>query len=399
MSDPRQLAGAALAAALVDSRQRTLAWTLDLSDEHWRPPPASGVNPLAWELAHVAWFAEFFALRGSHRSVGNLLVADQPPRHAGPDALLDSARLPHAARWTAPLPSRERVVAMLGAQLDDSLNHLGRLPDGAGDDALYFHRLALFHEDMHAEATAWMRSALGCPAPAGLAPLRPVGRGRMRAEGGAMRIGWPASRSGFAFDNEREGHESTLAAFDIDCAPLAAGDFLRFVEAGGYADVALWPGAAGDWLARCGRRQPLNWRRTRASESGWEVRWFDRWLPLDPALPLVHVNAWEAEAYCRWAGRRLPSAAEWESAATAGHPRFEWGHGVWEWTADAFLPYPGFRAGPYADYSAPWFGSHRELRGGAFATHPRLHDVCYRNFFLPDRADIFSGFRTASVEA
>jgi EgtB-related family protein len=109
---------------------------------------------------------------------------------------------------------------------------------------------------------------------------------------------------------------------------------------------------------------------------------------------VIHVSAWEAEAYCRFARRRLPSAAEWELAARDA--RFRWGGSVWEWTADAFLPYPGFVAGPYADYSAPWFGDHRELRGGAFATHARMHDPRYRNFFVAGRNDVFAGFRTAA---
>jgi EgtB-related family protein len=117
--------------------------------------------------------------------------------------------------------------------------------------------------------------------------------------------------------------------------------------------------------------------------------------PLDPELPVIHVNAFEAEAYCAWAGRRLPRAAEWEHAAAA-LVAFHWGGSVWEWTSDAFQPYPGFKAGPYRDYSQPWFGDHRELRGGAFATHARMHDLRYRNFFMPQRADIFAGFRTAS---
>ena len=127
----------------------------------------------------------------------------------------------------------------------------------------------------------------------------------------------------------------------------------------------------------------------------WETRWFDRWLPLDPDQPVIHLSAWEAEAYARWAGRRLPTAAEWEHAA-ASQPAFAWGRSVWEWTASTFTPYPGFAAGPYRDYSAPWFGDHRELRGGAFATHARLHDPRYRNFFQPDRNDVFAGFRTAA---
>ena len=138
----------------------------------------------------------------------------------------------------------------------------------------------------------------------------------------------------------------------------------------------------------------LDGKRWRRVDREWQERWFGRWQPLDPAATAVHVNAWEAEAYCRWAGRRLPSAAEWEYAAR--EPRFHWGKSVWEWTADPFLPYPGFVAGPYADYSRPWFGDHRELRGGSFASHERLHSPRYRNFFTPERADVFAGFRSAA---
>ena len=264
------------------------------------------------------------------------------------------------------------------------------MPAGADDAALYFHRLALFHEDMHAEAFAWLRATLGFAAPRGL-ELRRVGpRAVVHMEGGDVCLG--ASAGGFAFDNEQPAQHVEVAPFAIDVAPVRAGDFLRFVEAGGYDAPAHWPGEAGAWRARCGRDLPERWRRR---GSHWEARWFDRWQPLDPDQPAIHVNAWEAEAYCRWAGRRLPTAAQWEHAARAS--AMDWGHGVWEWTCDPFLPRPGFAPGPYRDYSAPWFGDHRELRGGSFATHARMHDARYRNFFLPDRCDVFAGFRTVAT--
>jgi len=250
---------------------------------------------------------------------------------------------------------------------------------------------------MHGEALIWLRASLGYPAPAALA-LRPQpAPAALSVARARVHVGAAAGQHGFAFDNEQPGFDVMLDDFEIDAQPVTAGQFLRFVEAGGYEKPAYWPGAAGAWRAAERRQHPLRWRRVASSADVWQVRWFDRWLALDPDLPLIHVNAFEAEAYCRWAGRCLPSAAQWQHAATlAPSHGFSWGDSVWEWTADAFNPYPGFVPGPYKDYSAPWFGNHRELRGGAFATHARMHAAHYRNFFVPQRADVFTGFRTVA---
>lgn len=388
MNDPRRLAGAALAEALQDSRALTCSRVDDLTDAQWRVPRQAGVNPIAWELAHVAWFGEFWILRGPHRLGDNGFVyAARPPCIAGPDELLDSARLPHALRWEAALPGRLEVRRLLDLQLQACIE---AIPDTDDDGALYFHRLALFHEDMHAEAFAWLRAALRYACPAGLALPVLVDRPAIRVSGGAVTLGRAPERPGFAFDNELPARCVEVDDFEIDAQPVSAGRFLDFVEAGGYDDPALWPGSAAAWRAAGGPAHPARWR---CGDGGWEVRWFDRWLSLDLAQPVVHVNAYEAEAWCLWAGRRLPRAAEWERAATT--TAMSWGGTVWEWTADAFQPYPGFVPGPYRDYSAPWFGDHRELRGGSFATPARMHDARFRNFFLPTRTDVFAGFRSA----
>ncbi len=391
-AEARELAAAALAAALRDSRATTLARTLDLDDAAWRVPQRPGVNLVAWELGHLAWFAEFWILRGPHSTEGSgFVAAARPPRLSGPDAVFDSARLAHAERWRVALPSRAKLVATLDAQLEACIASIA--PDSGGDAAHYFHRLALFHEDMHGEAFAWLRATLGLPAPPGLeAPALPRSE-PLRIDGGEVGIGRAATATGFSFDNEQPAQVVRIAPFEIDAAPLRNEDFLRFVEARGYDDAAFWPGDAGAWRSQHRRAHPERWRRT--SGGAWQARWFDRWQTLDLDAPVVHVDAWEAEAYCRWAGRRLPTASEWECAAR--EPRFRWGRSVWEWTADAFLPYPGFSTGPYRDYSAPWFGDHRELRGGSFATHARLHHPSYRNFFMPDRCDVFAGLRTAAL--
>lgn len=394
MGEARTLAGEALADALRECRSRTRAWTFDLSDAQWRVPQRAGVNLVAWELAHLAWFAEFWVLRGPHVvDTQGFVQASRPARIAGPDALFDSSRLAHIARWAAPLPARAEIDARLGAQLDACLAALAGLDDS--DEALYFHRLALFHEDMHGEAFAWLRAMLGYAAPEGLALPRLATASPIDLPAAQVRIGWPPTRGGFAFDNESPDHPVTLPGFEIDAQPVTAGHYLRFVESGGYDDPSFWPGGGALWRAAQPQGHPARWRR-HPDQTQWEMRWFDRWLPLDPDQPVIHVSAWEAEAYARWAGRRLPTAAEWEHAA-ASQPTFGWGGSVWEWTASTFTPYPGFVAGPYRDYSVPWFGDHRELRGGAFATHARLHDPRYRNFFQPDRTDVFAGFRTAAA--
>ena len=124
---------------------------------------------------------------------------------------------------------------------------------------------------------------------------------------------------------------------------------------------------------------------------------FGKLVRVPMAQPVIHVSWYEAEAWCRWAGRRLPSEVEWEAAAHQGATRgFRWGD-VWEWTATTFRPYPGFVAGPYRDYSAPWFGTHKVLRGASFATHPRMRHPRYRNFYRPERDDVFCGFRSCAV--
>ncbi|MEQ1684540.1 MAG: selenoneine synthase SenA [Burkholderiaceae bacterium] len=389
MADARRLHGAALVEALRESRARSWSLVDDLTDAQWQMPEQRGVNPVRWELAHLAWFAEFWVLRGPHhRAADGTARAWQPALHAGPDELFDSARLAHAARWRTPMPSRGQLVEMLQGQLAACVK---ALPASDDDAANYFHRLALFHEDMHAEAFAWLRAALGYEAPARLtlAPLAQAAPVVLR--GGEFQLGRRTDEAGFVFDNEGPRCSATLRDFEIDATTVSAGRFLRFVEAGGYENPAYWPGAAGEWRARSDKPHPQRWRFDKAT--GWQTRWFDRWLPLDPDQPVIHVNAFEAEAYCLWAKRRLPSAAEWERAAEY----IQWGHSVWEWTADAFQPYPGFTPGPYREYSAPWFGDHRELRGGAFATHARMHDPRYRNFFQPQRSDVFAGFRSVAL--
>jgi EgtB-related family protein len=192
---------------------------------------------------------------------------------------------------------------------------------------------------------------------------------------GAARWRLGSEGPGFAFDNELGAHEVELAAYAIDRRSVTWAEFLPFVDAGGYAQPRWWSDAGRRWLADSGASAPC------AAGAAAEAA--------------CHLSFFEAEAWCAWAGRRLPTEAEWERAAIERPADFAWGS-VWEWTASAFAPYPGFEPHPYRDYSAPWFDGRPVLRGASFATQPRMRHPRYRNFFGPERTDIIAGFRSCS---
>ncbi len=430
-----------------DARRRTLELTADLRDERLLGPMLDIVNPPLWEIGHVGFFHDHFVLHGLRGLPGY--------RWPNAQALYDSAAVPHDTRWALPLPTLEETLAYLATVRDEIVR---RLPERAPNNAeCYVHRLTVLHEDMHGEAFAYTRQTLGYPAPALSAPAALREAGGFGALAGDTHV--PACEHllgsddsvPFRFDNEKAPHPVQVAAFSIARAPVTNAEFAAFVEDGGYERPALW--SAEGWAWRCARalEEPIYWRRGPAGS--WEVRAFDRWAPLAPHQPVCHVSWHEAEAYCRWAGRRLPSEAEWEVAASRvpdadgrrllpGKRRYPWGDepdagagtrptswpanldghrlgcvdvaafpagdsaldcrqmlgNVWEWTSSTFGPYPGFRAELYQEYSEPWFHEGRRvLRGGAWSTRARLIHNGYRNFFTPDRNDIFSGFRTCAL--
>lgn len=358
LADPRKLER-----DLVASREYASLITADLAGERLLGPKLAIVNPPLWEIGHVSWFQERWCLR--LREDGSLADSILP----GADALYDSTAIPHDTRWDLPLPDLKATRAYGDAVLERVRERLRREPES--ERLQYFVRLATFHEDMHAEAFHYTRHTLGYENPLPDFSFEEFHSKDLDIKGGKFMLG-ATPADGFVFDNEKWAHEVTLAPYRIAASPVTAGEFLAFVEAGGVV--------------------PRYWRK----EGGaWLERRFDRWQPIAEGEPVRHVSWHEAQAYCAWAKRRLPTEAEWECAAKASliGPA-----GVWEWTASDFAPYPGFVRDPYKEYSEPWFHTHKVLRGGSFTTPARLLRPTFRNFYMPDRADVFCGFRTCALD-
>ena len=424
-----------IAAALQDARRRTLALVADLDDEQMMGPRLEIVNPFLWEIAHVTWFQEKWALRH---------LRGEPPVLERGDELYDSTAIPHEVRWDLPMLSREETLGYMGRVLDQVLDRLQGGPEDLPEQERYFHLLPLFHEDMHGEAFAYTRQTLGYPAPqlGGAGPPADLDaehgvEGDVEVAGGEFMLGARADQP-FVFDNEKWEHPVQVESFAISRTAVTQGQFAEFVGERGYEREELWSEEGWSWREREAASHPVYWRRE--SAGGWFQRVFDRWVSLEDSVPVLHVNWYEADAYCRWAGRRLPTEPEWEMAASVGRdaapPKrlYPWGDrppddgfanldarrsgclpvtalpagdsacgcrqmvgNTWEWTASRFLPYPGFVADPYKEYSQPFFGSQNVLRGGCWVTRGRLLRNTWRNYYPPDRRDVWAGFRTCAA--
>jgi iron(II)-dependent oxidoreductase len=414
-------------AALDEARERTLALVDGLSDADVETAQSPLMSPLVWDLAHIAAYEDLWLV---HRYAGAPLL--QPELAA----MYDAFETPRAVRGTLPLLNRQEALAYL-AEVRERV--LGVLADrGPGDGTLV--ELVLRHEQQHDET---MLQAIELhrllpapelpPVPRPPAPGGHTGLESVDVPAGPCTLGAPAA--GFAYDNERPRHAAELPAFRIGRTPITNATWLTFTEGGGYERREWWSDEGWAWKEDYDITHPGGWAQ---GPGGWR-RWrLDGWQPLHPDEPVVHVSWFEADAFARAHGARLPSEAEWEKAATWDQETgsalpYPWGHDaptpdranldhaglgphpagahpagaapcgalgmlgdVWEWTGSHFTGYPGFCAHPYREYSEVFFGAdYRVLRGGSWATRAHVATPTFRNWDLPQRRQIFSGVRLA----
>ncbi len=416
-------------------RARSFGLTTDVLDESELIAQHSRLmSPLVWDLAHVGNYEELWLLREAagieamRPEIDNLYDAFEHPRSERPTLpLLDPAE----AREYIGLVRRKVLDSLATARLDPSKPLLA---DG------FVYRMVVQHEHQHDEtmlATHQLRrghpvlppATDGLPAPTDSALLAD----EVLVAGGPFVMG--TSSDPWAYDNERPAHEVEVPAFWIDTTPVSNAAYRAFIEAGGYDDPRWWTTGGWEWRTKSGKRAPAFWVR---EGSSWLRRRFGRLEPLPDTEPVQHVCFFEADAYARWAGKRLPTEAEWEKAASwdpasRSKRRYPWGDAapssstanlgqvrfhpagvgsfpagasaygvrqllgdVWEWTSTSFTGHPGFCVFPYAEYSEVFFGAdYKVLRGGSWATDPLAVRNTFRNWDYPIRRQIFAGFRCA----
>jgi len=360
----------AIADRLAEARQRTYDLLEPLDDEQLNRVYSPILSPLAWDLGHIANFEELWLVQR---------IGDREPLHGDLGRFYDAIENPRKTRGELPILRDAELRAYLGDVRERTLEVLEEVEIGAdaADPLLrggFVYEMLLAHEHQHNETMLQLLQMVDDYEPplADASPateLAPPGPEAVAVEGGSFEIG--AAATGFAYDNERPRHSVELAPFEIDRTPVTNGAYIAYMEDTGAEPPLYWEGdGEGGWLrAAMGRRDPV-----------------------DPAHPVIHVSWHQADAFARWAGKRLPTEQEWE-VASADVPMVGQ---VWEWTSSDFLSYPGFEPFPYPEYSQVFFGdTYKVLRGGAWATHRNVMRPSFRNWDLPQRRQIFAGFRCA----
>ena len=389
-------------------RARTPALCAPLELEDLVVQPTAEASPPKWHLAHTTWFFEEFLLAAR--------IPGYRRYHDGFGELFNSyykALGKHWAQGARGTVSRPPVAEVLRyrARIDEHvLRYLGEAE--LTDDTRFLITLGLNHEEQHQELLLMDIKAILAANPI---EARYSARALPRALGrtqewqaypeGVHRIGYAGG--GFSFDNEGPKHETYLHAFALSSRLVTNGEYIDFIESGGYLSPEHWLSAGWDWVQGENIAHPLYWRR---DGERWTAYTLHGWLAVDPAAPVAHVSYYEADAFARWKGLRLPGEAELELAAASGAPAVtaapDLHHPLdagasagqlWCWTRSAYAPYPGFRAFPgrIREYNEKFMCGQYVLRGGSLATPAGHHRVSYRNFFLPEQRWMFSGIRLA----
>lgn len=395
-----------LSLALMDARNHTLHLL-----SHFEPllrdaggqPPRPGVESPLWLAGHIAWLAEYWIGRNPQRALGAACPGDTV-RLASVEPLADGwfdpALVPPGMRWQLELPGLDALRAYLLETLESTLELLEKAAET--DAALYFFRVALFHEDLRCEQLVALAQSLGVRLKLAL-PVGVAARDAVLVPAGRCWLG--SGPAGFAFDVERPSHEVEVPEFEIDAQPVNWAQYVEFVEDGGYDRAELWLPAGWAWLereaAQDGRRGPRYVEQIGAAGGAVLQAHFGQPARMAGNQSVMHASWWEADAWARWARRRLPTEVEWELAAHAAARRgFRWGD-VREWTASTLRPWPGFQPDAWSrgsDLDAqPLFGHARVQRGASFAARSRMKHPKFRGFALPERDDGFVGFRTCSM--
>ncbi len=376
-----------IASELTRARAQTTELVDRLSEDQLLVQVSPLMSPLVWDFAHIGYFEELWLLRE---------LGGEPPARAEHDDVYDAFAHERSERGELPiLPPRaaREYVADVRARV------LALLPtvDLAGGDPLlengFLFGLIVQHELQHVETMTQTLQLGSLPGPEPPGPPPVTTSGDVLVEAGPFQLGVDEDEV-WAYDNERRRHEATLPAFRIDRALVSNADWLDFMAGGGYRERALWSDEGWEWRTAERVEAPLYWR---PDGDGWVLLRFERVEPVSTVEPVQHVSWYEADAYARWAGKRLPSEAEWEKAARLAGDQLEHLRGaVWQWTSSHFEGYPGFRAFPYAEYSEVFFGEeYRVLRGGSWITDEVVARTSFRNWDYPQRRQIFSGVRCA----
>ena len=390
-----------LSLALMDARNHTLRWVAACEAAREVDPrklaEAPEIDPPLWMLGHTAWFQEHWIARNVQRQRGERLDATQPKLGSilpEADRCFDAAAVPHAQRWSAPLPDAQVLRQYAMDTLETTLELLASAADD--DAALYFYRLALFREDEVSEAFAQL---------AQLAGFAPAGAPRALASAQRSALLFPATTwslgsatTGFTWANERGHRTVALPEFEIDAQAVTWAQYTEFVEDGGYDDPRHWPAEGWAWVQAQGRRTP---RFVDQMRQGVLQQRFGPLVRVPMGQPAAHITWFEADAWCRWAGRRLPSEVEWEAAMFQGASRgMRWGD-VWEWTSNTFRLYD---ANPTAavpqrpfDDSCAGLGAAKVLRGASSFTRDRLRFAKRRRAQAVDHDFGFCGFRSCAL--